>query len=152
MTLTDVPYTSIPLYYKGGSIVTLRANSANTTAELRKQNFDVVIAPGLNGSAAGKPYLDDGVSIQQAATSYITFTYDRSGTFAMTGSFGYDAGVSITSITVLGSGSGNASAAGAYDKVVQTRSTRTQTSIPLTRPHSVQLRGGGVRTLCSALR
>ncbi|KAK1071370.1 hypothetical protein LTR33_010476 [Friedmanniomyces endolithicus] len=152
VTLTDVPYTSIPLYYKGGSIVTLLANSANTTAELRKQNFDVVIAPGLNGSAAGKPYLDDGVSIQQAATSYITFTYDRSGTFAMTGSFGYDAGVSITSITVLGSGSGNASAAGAYDKVVQTRSTRTQTSIPLTRPHSVQLRGGGVRTLCSALR
>ncbi|KAK1089806.1 hypothetical protein LTR48_009557, partial [Friedmanniomyces endolithicus] len=75
-----------------GSIVALRANSANTTTELRKQDFSIVIAPGLNGTASGSLYLDDGVSIEQAAMSYIDFKYDASGHFVMTGSFGYDAG------------------------------------------------------------
>lgn len=43
----EVPYDSIQLYYKGGSIVAERVESANTTTELRKKNFAVVIAPGL---------------------------------------------------------------------------------------------------------
>ncbi|KAK1057199.1 hypothetical protein LTR12_013002 [Friedmanniomyces endolithicus] len=133
VTLTNVAYTTIPLYYKGGAIVALRANSANTTAELRKQDFSIVIAPGLNGTASGSLYLDDGVSIEQAATSYIDFKYDASGHFAMTGSFGYDAGVSITSITVLGENS-TAASAGAYSKVAV-----KAMSIPLTGPRSVQL-------------
>ncbi|KAK3114409.1 hypothetical protein LTR53_007334 [Teratosphaeriaceae sp. CCFEE 6253] len=137
VTLTDVAYTSIPLYYKGGSIVALRAESANTTTELRKKDFSIVIAPSLNGTAAGNLYLDDGVSIEQAATSYISFSYDASGHFAMTGSFGYAAGVSITSITVLGGGSGGNSSAGAAtaSKVVAQKTL----SIPLTGPKSVQL-------------
>lgn len=132
VTLTDVAYTTIPLYYKGGSIVALRANSANTTTELRKQDFSVVIAPGLNGTASGSLYLDEGNNIEQPDTSYITFTYDSSGRFAMTGSFGYDAGVSITSVTVLGS---NSSSASSYSK----RSTKVQTKIDLTGPHSMQI-------------
>ena len=94
-TLTDVAYTTIPLYYKGGSIVALRANSANTRTELRKQNISVVVAPGLNGTATGNLYLDDGVSIEQASTSYITFTYDTAGRFAMAGSFDYNAGYQL---------------------------------------------------------
>ena len=57
----DVDYTSIQLYYKGGSIVAQRAKSANTTTELRKQNFAVFIAPGVDGTASGSLYLDDGV-------------------------------------------------------------------------------------------
>jgi len=135
VTLTDVAYTTIPLYYKGGSIVALRANSANTTTELRKQDFSIVIAPGLNGTASGSLYLDDGVSIEQAAMSYIDFKYDASGHFVMTGSFGYDAGVSITSITVLGGNSNStAASAGAYSKVAV-----KAMSIPLTGPRRVQL-------------
>ncbi|KAK4904967.1 hypothetical protein LTR49_025674 [Elasticomyces elasticus] len=81
VTLTDVAYTTIALYYKGGSIVALRANSANTTTDLRKEDFSIVIAPSLNGTASGSLYLDDGVSIEQAATSYIEFSYDASGHF-----------------------------------------------------------------------
>ncbi|KAK4894799.1 hypothetical protein LTR49_028343 [Elasticomyces elasticus] len=135
MTLTDVAYTTIPLYYKGGSVVALRANSANTTTELRKEDFSIVIVPSLDGTASGSLYLDDGVSVEQAATSYIEFTYDVSGHFAMTGSFGYDAGVSITSITVLGTNSIGVSA-GVYSNKVVTEKTM---SIPLTGPRSVQL-------------
>lgn len=131
VTLTDVAYTTIPLYYKGGSIVALRANSANTTTELRKEDFDIIIAPGLDGTATGNLYLDDGDSLEQPATSYITFTYSKNGVFAMTGSFDYDAGVSISSVTVLGSNS----TASSYGK----RSLKVSTSIPLTGPHSMHL-------------
>ncbi|KAK4543376.1 hypothetical protein LTR36_005519 [Oleoguttula mirabilis] len=130
VTLTDVAYTTIPLYYKGGSIVALRASSANTTTELRKEDFNIVIAPGLDGTATGNLYLDDGDSIEQPATSYITFSYSKSGVFSMTGSFGYDAGVSITTVTVLGSNS----TASTYSK-----SNAKLTSIPLTGAHSMQL-------------
>ncbi|KAK0950431.1 hypothetical protein LTS01_025591 [Friedmanniomyces endolithicus] len=135
VTLTNVAYTTIPLYYKGGSIVALRAKSANTTTELRKQDFSIVIAPSLNGTASGSLYLDDGVSIEQAAMSCIDFSYDASGHFAMTGSFGYEAGVSITSITVLGTNSSSGASAGAYGNVV----TEKAMIIPLTGPRSVQL-------------
>jgi alpha-glucosidase len=130
ITLTDVHYTAIPLYYKGGNIVPLRANSANTTTELRKQDFTVVIAPSLNGTASGSLYLDDGVSLQQSSTSYITFSYDSSGKFTMGGSFSYQAGVSITSVVVLGSGGNSTS---------KRASTKIETTIPLTGPHTVQL-------------
>jgi alpha-glucosidase len=103
ISVPDVAYTSIPLYYKGGSIVALRANSANTTTLLRKENFQIIVAPGLDGKASGSLYLDDGVSLEQEATSYIEFSYDGgSSTFKMGGTFGYDSGVVIESITVLG--------------------------------------------------
>jgi alpha-glucosidase len=106
----DVPFTSIPLYYKGGSIIALRANSANTTTLLRQENFEIIIAPGLDGNASGSLYLDDGVSLEQKATSYIEFSYDgASSKFTMGGTFDYDAGVIIESITVLGRAGGPSS-------------------------------------------
>ena len=98
-------YDEIKLYYKGGSIIAQRSESANTTTELRKKNFSLIIAPGLDGSASGRLYLDDGVSIVQKTTTYIEFSYSKDGTFAMNGHFGYDPEVYIESIVVLGSGS-----------------------------------------------
>lgn len=131
VTLTDIAYTTIPLYYKGGNIIAQRENSANTTTELRMQNFNIVIAASLNGTATGNLYLDDGDSIEQPAISYITFTYDN-GEFAMTGTFDYAAGVSITSITVLGSNNSTSLKEKRASKIVST-------AIPLTGPHSMQL-------------
>lgn len=101
ITLDDVPFTTIPLHIRGGSILPLRQQSANTTTELRKQNFEIIIAPGLDGTATGSLYLDDGDSIVQNATSNIQFNY-ANGVFSMTGSFGYNPGVGIANITVLG--------------------------------------------------
>ncbi|KAK4551744.1 hypothetical protein LTR86_010937 [Recurvomyces mirabilis] len=132
VTLTDVAYTTIPLYYKGGSIVARRVNSANTTTDLRKQDFSIVVAPGLDGTASGNLYLDDGDSLDQPATTYIDFSYDSSGKFVMTGDFGYSAGVSITSVTVLG-GSSNGTTPSGYGKTKRAE-TMVQTSIPLTGP------------------
>lgn len=101
ITLTDVAYTTIPLYYKGGSILAQRASGANTTTALRKLDFEIIIAPDADGNASGDLYLDDGESLEQASSSYIHFEYS-SGVFSSSGTFGYDAGVSISTVTLLG--------------------------------------------------
>ncbi|KAI6817135.1 glycoside hydrolase family 31 protein [Hortaea werneckii] len=97
----EVPFDEILVHYKGGSIVPQRVESAMTTYDLRNKGFNVVIAPGLDGSASGTLYLDDGESLSQEAISEIEFSY-KDGEFSMTGSFDYDAGVSVEMITLLG--------------------------------------------------
>jgi alpha-glucosidase len=101
INLTNVDFDSIPLHIRGGAILPLRAESANTTTELRKQDFVLWIAPNSTNQASGTLYLDDGDSINQTSTSNIVFTYDN-GAFSMSGDFGYDAGVSIKNMTLLG--------------------------------------------------
>ena len=97
----EVDYTDITVHYKGGVVYPQRVEGANTTTVLRTKGFNIVIAPGLDGSAEGSLYLDDGVSVVQDAVSEIDFKYED-GKFSMTGSFDYDAGVSVETITVLG--------------------------------------------------
>ena len=93
--------TQIPVYIKGGAILPLRSDGANTTTALRELNFNLVVAPGLDGKASGSLYLDDGVSVTQDATSVITFAYDGT-TLSMDGTFGYDTGdVEIADVILL---------------------------------------------------
>ncbi|KAF2646100.1 hypothetical protein P280DRAFT_512306 [Massarina eburnea CBS 473.64] len=109
--LKDIPFTSIPLHIRGGSIIPLRAESTNTTTELRKQNFVLWIAVNETDQAEGSLYLDDGDTLNQNATSEIKFAY-ANGTLAMTGTFNYRTDVVIQNVTVLGSAadvSGNSS-------------------------------------------
>jgi len=104
VSLEDIDYQTIPIHIRGGAILPLRSQGANTTTELRKQSFQIVVAPGQDGTASGTLYLDDGLSLEQAATSYISFEWDGS-MFSMSGTYDYDAGVNISTITVLGAGS-----------------------------------------------
>ncbi|CAO2655460.1 Nn.00g105240.m01.CDS01 [Neocucurbitaria sp. VM-36] len=101
INLTDVGFDTIPLHIRGGAILPLRAESANTTTELRKQNFVLWIAPNATNQAYGTLYLDDGDSLEQEATSNIVFMYDD-GAFSISGDFGYQTDVVIQNITVLG--------------------------------------------------
>jgi alpha-glucosidase len=101
INLTDVGFDTIPLHIRGGAILPLRAESANTTTELRKQDFVIWIAPNATNQAQGSLYLDDGDSIEQDGTSEIVFSFDN-GRFSMTGSFGYATDVAIKNITLLG--------------------------------------------------
>lgn len=101
ITLTGVNYTQIPVYIKGGSVIPMRVDGAATTAALRKLDFNLVVAPGLQGTASGSLYLDDGVSLEQTATSVIEFQYEG-GVLSMRGSFQYDAGVNIANVILLG--------------------------------------------------
>ena len=102
INLTDVGFDTIPLHIRGGAILPLRAESANTTTELRKQNFVLWIAPNATNQAYGTLYLDDGDSLEQDGTSSIVFNYDN-GKFTMSGAFGFETDVVIQNITVLGS-------------------------------------------------
>ena len=106
-TLTNINFTTIPVYIKGGSVLPIRADGANTTTALRTLDFNLIIAPGLNGSATGSLYLDDGVSLVQNATSVIQFMYSgEDSTLSMTGTFGYDVGsVQIADVILLGGAS-----------------------------------------------
>ncbi|KAL4885478.1 glycosyl hydrolases family 31-domain-containing protein [Aspergillus karnatakaensis] len=97
----EVDITDITVHYKGGVIFPQRVESANTTTALRSKGFNIVVAKGLDGSAEGSLYLDDGESLVQDAVSEIDFEYNN-GRFSMSGSFEYDAGVGIETITVLG--------------------------------------------------
>ncbi len=101
ITLSDVDYQTIPIHIRGGSIIPLRVESANTTTELRKKGFNIVVAPGLDGTATGSLYLDDGDSIEQSNTSTIDFTF-ANGAFSMSGTYGYAAGIKVELITILG--------------------------------------------------
>ena len=101
LTLTDIDYQTIPIHLRGGTIIPLRVAGANTTTELRTKDFDIIVATGTDGTARGRLYLDDGDSIQQDVVSEIDFSYGR-GIFSMTGKYGYDAGVVVKSVMVLG--------------------------------------------------
>ncbi|GAB7347561.1 hypothetical protein MBLNU459_g4451t1 [Dothideomycetes sp. NU459] len=109
VTRHNVAWTDITVHLRGGSIVPLRAASANTTTELRKLDFDLVVAPGLDGKARGTLYLDDGVSLAQPQTSLVEFAYEN-GTLSVGGTFGYPAQVGIARVTLLGVGNGSSAA------------------------------------------
>ncbi|KAK0713384.1 glycosyl hydrolases family 31-domain-containing protein [Lasiosphaeria miniovina] len=109
VTVNDVAWSDIPVHIRGGSIVPLRVNSANTTTQLRQQNFTVIVAPGLDGTAKGYLYLDDGESLDVGSqSSDIVFTWDGQK-FQADGTFGYATRVIIESVVVLG-GNGSAEA------------------------------------------
>ncbi len=101
VTLTDVNYTQIPVYIRSGTIVPLRVKSAMTTAELREQDLEVVIAIGRDGTARGNLYLDDGVSLVQESSTWITFTYANK-TLSVDGSFGYQTESRLKQLRLLG--------------------------------------------------
>lgn len=103
VTLDDIPFTHIPLHIRGGNIIPLRSEGANTTTALRTKSFEIVIAPDLKGKAEGTLYVDDGESIEQPAVLDIKFSYDN-GFFKMEGKFDLEmmGEVKIAKITVLG--------------------------------------------------
>ncbi|VDB84529.1 unnamed protein product [Peniophora sp. CBMAI 1063] len=100
LELDDVDYTQIPLHIRGGAVIPLRANGTMTTTELRKTDFELLVAPDADGTATGSLYVDDGVSVEQNATTELTFSY-ANGTLNVNGTFGYDLGVNVARVLVL---------------------------------------------------
>ncbi|KAI4598086.1 hypothetical protein KJ359_003895 [Pestalotiopsis sp. 9143b] len=103
VTREDQGVLDLPLYYRGGVIVPLRASNASmTTTELRRQDYEIVVPVGAAGSAAGELYLDDGESLEQAGVTSITLAFD--GTYLTAeGIFEYETDLKISKVTVLGS-------------------------------------------------
>jgi alpha-glucosidase len=105
VTRTNVSWTDIPVHVRGGTIIPQRAKSANTTTELRKEHFVFLVAPGADGKAAGRLYLDQGEQIAQDQVTEVELKWENN-TLSFAGTWGYPgfAGESITveSIKVLG--------------------------------------------------
>ena len=97
--LSNVNFTTISLHVRGWGVPPLQGGGASTTTELRKKGFHLLTAPGLDGTANGSLYLDDGLSIEQPSSSFINVTYNN-GSFAMPGEYVSAANVSIEKITI----------------------------------------------------
>ncbi|KAF2716540.1 glycoside hydrolase family 31 protein [Polychaeton citri CBS 116435] len=101
-TRHNVSFSEIPVHIRGGYIIPRRIESANTTTELRKKDFELIVALDADSKARGTLYLDEGDAIEQPATSQISFSYEN-GELSLDGSFNYDVGdVKISKVTVLG--------------------------------------------------
>jgi alpha-glucosidase len=104
VTLTDVNLTMIPLHIRGGAVLPFRVTAgAMTTTELRGSDFEFVVAPGADGTAAGTLYVDDGVSIVQQKTTSVEMEF-ADGKLCVQGSFGFNVGVKVADIIFLGIG------------------------------------------------
>ena len=139
ISIEDVDYTDITVHYKGGLVYPQRIESANTTTALRNKGFNIVIAPGLDGNAKGSLYLDDGESLVQDAVSEIDFSYSH-GTLKMSGSFEYEAGVNIETITLLGAEKKSHNAKGAeveYDD--ENKKLVMHVDVPLTKDWKMKI-------------
>jgi alpha-glucosidase len=100
--LSNIDYTQIPVHIRGGVVLPLRVQSANTTAALRKKDFELVVAPNRSGKAYGSLYMDDGVSIQQQATLDATYIYSgKSLKVTSRGSYNVG-GLKYLSVKILG--------------------------------------------------
>lgn len=102
VTLRDVSLTDIPIHIRGGTILPLRSESANTTTRLRKKSFSIIVAPGKDGTANGQLYLDDGESLDVGTQrADISFSWDGH-TLSVDGNFGYNPNVGVKDFVILG--------------------------------------------------
>jgi len=106
VTLDNVPFTDIPVYIRGGAILPLRVNGTMTTTELRATDFEIVVATGRNGKATGSLYVDDGVSLVPANSTWLDMSYEG-GKLTVSGSYGYPLGVNLAAVYFLGVGPGH---------------------------------------------
>ncbi|KAH9857437.1 alpha-glucosidase [Lenzites betulinus] len=97
---TDVNFTSIPVSIRGGVVLPLRATGAMTTTELRKTDFELVVAPAADGTASGALYLDDGMSITPKTKTTVSFAY-KAQKLIVKGSFGHPTGVDVARVRFL---------------------------------------------------
>ncbi len=103
VTVTGQGWADIPLFLRGGVVFPVRAEAALTTTALRTKPFEIIVAVGRDGTAAGSLYVDDGISIRQQGTSDIAFAYAK-GVLVVSGSFGYTKDLRLSRVTFLGLG------------------------------------------------
>ena len=116
VTESGLSTSDIPVYIRGGSIIPMRSDSANTTKALRENDFTVLVAPDANGYAKGRLYLDEGEKVDQPEVSEIEFEF-KDGKLSTSGSFGYtgngNESVTIALVRIIGQPQGGA--VGAFD-------------------------------------
>jgi alpha-glucosidase len=101
----QAPLGHIPVYIRGGAVLAMQ-QPAMTTRDARNTGWSILVAPGVDGTASGTLYLDDGESVSPNATKMVTMSAARSmGRVTLNatieGSFtGLDRG--LGNVTILG--------------------------------------------------
>jgi alpha-glucosidase len=150
VNLKGVEITDIPVHIRGGRIVPMRIESAMTTTELRNKDFDIVVAPGLDGRSRGQLYLDDGDSQEQDSFSLIDLEYNK-GHLQISGKFDYEETVNIAQVTLLGvdrkprgiSVNGSRVRDNRWHYSAKSSSVIVKVSLPLTKAASIQFKLDG---------
>lgn len=96
----DAPLTHIPIHIRGGAIIPTKTPKL-TVEDTYATPYSLIIALDEHGKAAGRLYIDDGHSLEQAETSDINFVYKK-GVLTARGKFGYSKAEKLESITIIG--------------------------------------------------
>jgi len=72
-TTIDAPLGHIPVFIRGGAVLATQ-QMALTTRDARNTSWSIIVAPGVDGSATGSLYLDDGESLSPNATKLVSLT------------------------------------------------------------------------------
>jgi alpha-glucosidase len=72
-TTISAPLGHIPVFIRGGSILATQ-QMAMTTRAARNTSWSIIVAPGIDGSAVGSLYLDDGESLAPNSTKLVSLT------------------------------------------------------------------------------
>ncbi|VEU22377.1 DEKNAAC103506 [Brettanomyces naardenensis] len=96
----EAPLGHIPLHIRGGSILPTQ-EPGYTVAESRNNSFGLIVALGLDGSASGNLYLDDGESLKVSEATFVDFVAENNTlTAAPRGNYAIEQ--ALANITILG--------------------------------------------------
>ncbi|PFH56463.1 hypothetical protein XA68_16477 [Ophiocordyceps unilateralis] len=106
-TFVNQDMTAIPLLIRGGNVLPARLHSTMTTTELRRQEFELLVALDAQGEATGELYLDDGEAIDPTHDhTLVSFHYShRERLLSARGVFDCPGTAPrVVKVTVLGAG------------------------------------------------
>ena len=96
----SAPLEHINVHVRGGSILPMQ-QPGYTTAESRRNPWNLLIVLDEDGKACGDLYLDDGHSVEPEETKYVSMRYENSKLYAnATGS--YEDGNALANVTIAG--------------------------------------------------
>ncbi|KAF8995064.1 hypothetical protein BDQ17DRAFT_1330812 [Cyathus striatus] len=77
--LYNISFSEIPVFVRGGVVLSLWVEVGLTKKEVRRRDFEVLVAPGSDGRASGSLNVDDRESIEVSASTVVEFNFLKGG-------------------------------------------------------------------------
>eukprot|EP00128_Syssomonas_multiformis_P009239 Colp12_sorted_trinity150504_noHs@21457 len=97
----DTPFDKIQVHVRGGTILPMQQPALTTTAA-RRNPYMLKIALTSQGAAAGRVYLDDGITIDTPVYTLVEYTVSSNKLAATVVSNKYNPGAPLNDVTVFG--------------------------------------------------